>query len=141
REFVSTAMSGIELPPVTIHPRPESSGRAFTARESHFVADARTDPALAPPLVEATSARSALFEPVLRDGAVAGVLIVIWPLPLEAIPEGTAGMLRLLAAQAAVAIEHAALRSRMETLALTDELTGVATRRTLAEELPRELAR
>ena len=141
REFVSTAMSGIELPPVTIHPRPDSTGRAFTARESHFVADARTDPALAAPLVEATAARSALFEPVLRDGAVAGVLIVIWPLPLEAIPEGTAGMLRLLAAQAAVAIEHATLRARMGSLALTDELTGVATPRTLGDELPRELAR
>ena len=50
-------------------------------------------------------------------------------------------MLRLLAAQAAVAIEHAALRARMATLTLTDELTGVATRRTFDEELPRELAR
>ena len=50
-------------------------------------------------------------------------------------------MLRLLAAQAAVAIEHAGLRARMETLALTDELTGVATRRVFEDELPRELAR
>ena len=141
REFVSTAMSGVELPPVTIHPRPESSGRAFTARESHFVLDARQDSALAAPLVEATSARSALFEPVLRDGAVAGVLIVIWTLPLEGLPEGAAGMLRLLAAQAAVAIEHASLRTRMDALALTDVLTGVASRRLLSEELPRELAR
>ena len=48
REFVSTAMSGVELragdDPAA---RPESSGRAFTARESHFVADARQHPALA----------------------------------------------------------------------------------------------
>ena len=50
-------------------------------------------------------------------------------------------MLRLLAAQAAVAIEHAGLRARMETLTLTDELTGVATRRVFDDELPRELAR
>src|SRR5215217_6549866 len=107
REFVSTAMSGVDLAPVTIHPRPDTSGRAFTARESHFVADARTDP------------------------AVAGVLMVIWPLPIESVPEGTASMLRLLAAQAAVAIEHASLRTRVDTLALTDTLTGVATRRTL----------
>ena len=78
---------------------------------------------------------------MLRDGQVCGVLIVIWQLPIEAVPEGAAGMLRLLAAQAAVAIEHAGLRARMETLALTDELTGVATRRVFEEELPRELAR
>jgi diguanylate cyclase len=57
------------------------------------------------------------------------------------VPEGTSGMLRLLASQAAVAIEYAGLRARMETLTLTDELTGVATRRVLEDELPRELAR
>jgi diguanylate cyclase (GGDEF)-like protein len=141
REFVSTAMSGVEMPPVTILPRADTTGRAFTARESYFVADARSHPALAQPLVDATSARSALFEPVLRDGQVAGVLIVIWQLPIESVAEGISGMLRLLAAQAAVAIEYAGLRARMGTLALTDELTGVATRRVLEEELPREIAR
>jgi diguanylate cyclase (GGDEF)-like protein len=141
REFVSTAMSGVDMAPVTIQPRPETTGRAFTARESYFVADARSHPALAQPLVDATTARSALFEPVLRDGQVCGVLIVIWQLPIESVPEATSGMLRLLAAQAAVAIEHAGLRARMETLTLTDELTGVATRRVFDDELPRELAR
>jgi diguanylate cyclase (GGDEF)-like protein len=141
REFVSTAMSGVEMPPVTIQPRAETAGRAFTAHESYFVPDARNHPSLAAPLVEATSARSALFEPVLRDGRVCGVLIVIWQLPIRSVPEGTSGMLRLLAAQAAVAVEHAGLRARMETLSLTDDLTGVATRRVFEEELPRELAR
>jgi diguanylate cyclase (GGDEF)-like protein len=141
REFVATAMSGVDMPPVTIQPRAETTGRAFTARESYFVADARAHPALAQPLVEATSARSALFEPVLRDGQVCGVLIVIWQLPVEPVQEATSGMLRLLASQAAVAIEHAGLRARMETLTLTDELTGVATQRVFEEELPRELAR
>ena len=141
RRFVSTATSGVDMAPVTIQPRPETTGRAFTARESYFVADARVHPALAQPLVDATCARSALFEPVLRDGQVCGVLIVIWQLPIESVPEGAAGMLRLLAGQAAVAIEHAGLRARMLTLTLTDELTGVATRRVFEEELPRELAR
>src|SRR5215218_6926663 len=138
REFVSTAMSGVDLAPVTIQPRAETTGRAFTARESYFVPDARSHPALAQPLVDATGARSALFEPVLRDGQVAGVIIVIWQLPIESVPEAASGMLRLLAAQAAVAIEYAGLRARMTTLTLTDELTGVATRRVLDEELPRE---
>ena len=54
REFVSTAMSGVDMAPVTIQPRPETTGRAFTARESYFVADARDHPALAQPLVDAT---------------------------------------------------------------------------------------
>jgi diguanylate cyclase (GGDEF)-like protein len=61
--------------------------------------------------------------------------------PLEALPDAPAGVLRLLAVQAAVAIEHAGLRSRMSALALTDALTGLSTRRVWDEELPRELAR
>ena len=144
REFVSTAMAGVEIAPVTIQARgetPSGPGRAFTSKETYFVADARNHPALAPPLVEATSARSAVFEPVLRDGDVAGVLIVVWQVPLEELPDAPAGVLRLLAAQAAVAIEHATLRSRMDALALSDSLTGLVTRRVWDEEVPRELAR
>jgi diguanylate cyclase (GGDEF)-like protein len=143
RDFASTAMAGISVQPVTIQPRGDgtSSGRAFTAKEAYFVADARNHAALAAPLVEATSARSAVFEPVLRDGEVAGVLIVIWQASVEALPEAPAAVLRLVAAQAAVAIEHAGLRARMQALALSDPLTGLVTRRVFEEELPRELAR
>src|SRR4051812_34493320 len=143
REFTSTAMAGADVAPVTIQPRGDQSGpgRAFTARETYFVADARNHPALAAPLVEATAARSAVFEPILRDGDVAGVLIVIWQSAVDQLPEAPAGLLRLLAAQASVAIQHAALRARLLGLALTDSLTGVASRRLWDEELPREIAR
>jgi diguanylate cyclase (GGDEF)-like protein len=142
RDFVSTAMAGVDVAPVTIQPREHAGpGRAFRSKETYFVADASHHPALAEPLVEATRARSAVFEPVLRDGQVAGVLIVIWQAPLEALPDAPAGVLRLLAAQAAVAIEHAALRGRVAALALTDPHTGLLTRRAWDEELPRELAR
>ena len=143
RDFASTAMCGVAVQPVTIQPRGDGStgGRAFTAKEAYFVADARNHPALAPPLVEATTARSAVFEPVLRDGEVAGVLIVIWQRPLDMLPEASGGMLKLVAAQAAIAIEHAGLRARVEALALTDSLTGLVTKRVYEEEVPRELAR
>jgi diguanylate cyclase (GGDEF)-like protein len=142
RDFVSTAMAGIEIAPVTIQPRQHAGpGRAFTSKDTYFVADASDHPALAPPLVEATRARSAVFEPVLRDGTVAGVLIVIWQAPLEALPDAPAGVLRLLAAQAAVAIEHTRLRSSVAAMALTDPHTGLMTRRAWDDELPRELAR
>jgi diguanylate cyclase (GGDEF)-like protein len=141
RELSSTAMHGVDMAPVTIQPRGGSGGRAFTAQEAYFVPDARHHPALSASLVEATGARSALFEPVLRDGQVCGVLIVIWQLAIAAVPEGAAGMLHLLAAQAAVAIEHAGLRARVHAMRLSDPLTGVASRRMFEEELPRELAR
>src|SRR3954470_876220 len=76
RDFSSTAMAGVTVQPVTIQPRGDGgvgggrSSKAFTAKEAYFVADARNHPALAAPLVEATSARSAVFEPILRDGEV-----------------------------------------------------------------------
>ena len=143
REFVSTAMVGVDIAPVTIQPRPEAEygGRAFTSRQSYFVADARTHPALAAPLVEATGARSALFEPVLRGDQIAGVLILIWRHAVDAVPDAVAEMLGVLASQAAVAIEREELRSRVGALALSDPLTGLPTRRTWDDELPREIAR
>jgi diguanylate cyclase (GGDEF)-like protein len=143
REFVSTAMVGVDIAPVTIQPRSESEygARAFTSRQSYFVADARAHPALAAPLVEATGARSALFEPVLRGDQVAGVLILIWRHAVEAVPDAVADLLSLLAAQAAVAIEREELRSRVGALALSDSLTGLPTRRSWDDELPREIAR
>src|SRR4051812_32219456 len=66
RDFTSTAMHGVKVQPVTIQPRGEGagSGKAFSSKESYFVPDARNHPALAAPLVQATSARSAVFEPV-----------------------------------------------------------------------------
>jgi diguanylate cyclase (GGDEF)-like protein len=143
REFVSTAMVGVDIAPVTIQPRPEAEygGRAFTSRQSYFVADARTHPALAPPLVEATGARSALFEPVLRGDQIVGVLILIWRHAVDAVPDAVAELLGVLASQAAVASEREELRSRVGALALSDPLTGLPTRRTWDDELPRELAR
>src|SRR6185295_19485543 len=136
RDFASTAMSGVQVQPVTIQPRGDGAGggKAFTAKEAYFVSDARNHPALAAPLVEATSARSDVFEPILRDGEVAGVLIVVWQKPHDALPEAPGGVLRLVAAQAAVAIEHAGLRARVAALALTDVLTGLVTRRVFEDE-------
>ena len=57
RDFLSTAMAGVELPPVTIQPRGDAqpgAGRAFTSKDTYFVADARSHPALAAPLVPCT---------------------------------------------------------------------------------------
>ena len=141
REFVSTAVHGVEMGPVTIQPRGDHRGKAFQSTQSYFVPDATDHAALATPLVEATQARSACFEPVLRDGQVAAVLILIWRRSMAGLDADTAESLRLLAAQAAAAINHAALQTRVQSLALSDPLTGLMTRRVWDEELPRELAR
>ena len=89
REFVSTAMSGVEMAPVTIQPRPETSGRAFTARESYFVADARQHPALAAAARRGDRPRARRCSSrCCATAQVAGVLIVIWQLPLESAARG-----------------------------------------------------
>lgn len=143
RELVSTAMVGVDMSPVTIQARDRDRGaaRAFASLESYFVGDARDHPALAPQLVEQTSARSALFEPVVREGQIAGVLILIWREHVPQPTDSVAAMLRLVATQAAAAIEHAGLRTRIGELQLTDPLTGLTTRRAFEEEVPREIAR
>jgi len=141
REFVSTAMHGVTMGPVTIQPRAGTPGRAFQATESYFVADASDHPALAQPLVDATGARSALFEPILRGEQIAGVLILIWRTPIASISDSQASLVKLLATQGAVAIQHADLRRRVDRLQLTDPLTGLVTERVWQEELPREIAR
>src|SRR6201990_1939488 len=84
RDFASTAMAGVQVQPVTIQPRGDGSGggKAFTAQGAYFVAAAPTPPALGTPWVEATAPGSAVFEPILRDGEVCGVLIVIWQRPV-----------------------------------------------------------
>lgn len=142
RDYTSTAMVGVDMAPVTIQARTGAgAGRNFMGSESYFVADAGSHPALAAPLVEATNARSAVFEPILRDGNVIGVLILVWQRPVDALDETTASVLRLIAGQAAVAIGQAGLRAKVRSLALSDALTGLGTRRSFDEELPRELAR
>src|SRR3954470_21230801 len=144
RELVSTAMHGVEMPPVTIQARedqPRGATKAFASLESYFVGDATDHPALAATLVQATNAKSALFEPVVREGTVAGVMILIWRETVAAPSDSLDAVLRLIAAQAAAAIEHAGLRERLGELVLSDPLTGLATRRMWDAELPRELAR
>jgi diguanylate cyclase (GGDEF)-like protein len=82
-----------------------------------------------------------LFEPVVRDDAAVGVLVVGWHRPLTELGEAAESGLRMLAAEAAIAIHRAELLARLETSARTDDLTGLPNRRAWEHELPRELAR
>jgi diguanylate cyclase (GGDEF)-like protein len=81
------------------------------------------------------------FEPVLRDEVAVGVLVVGWRGPVGELGEATESGLRMLAAEAAIAIDRAELLARLETSARTDDLTGLPNRRAWEHELPRELAR
>ena len=79
---------------------------------------------------------------MLRDGQVAGVLIVIWQLPVEAVPDALPpGCCGCSPRRPRWRSSTPGCARASETLALTDALTGVATRRVFEDELPRELAR
>ena len=80
-------------------------------------------------------------EPVLRDDVAVGVLVVGWRAAVDDLGEATESGLRMLAAEAAIAIDRAELLARLETSARTDDLTGLPNRRAWEQELPRELAR
>jgi diguanylate cyclase (GGDEF)-like protein len=130
---------------LTATPRPftgPSSGelRAFASAQTIFVADAAGGGQGSPELL-AAGARSALYQPVVRDGHSVGVLVVAWERPLRALPVRLSSVMVLLATEAAVAIERADLLARLEAVARTDELTGLANRRAWDERLPLELVR
>jgi diguanylate cyclase (GGDEF)-like protein len=140
REFASTASSDPLMTPMRIQAR-RGSQHPFHSSEAYFVARAGEHPALSEALIQATGARSALFQPVLRDERVTGVLVLIWRQRREGLSEPVANLVRVLAVHAAAAVEHASLAVKLERLAVTDELTGLPTRRVFEEEVRREIAR
>jgi diguanylate cyclase (GGDEF)-like protein len=98
--------------------------RAYVSRTPLFVPD-----------------RALHFEPVLRDEVAVGVLVVGWSRRARELVETEQSGLRMLAAEAAIAVDRAELLARLETSARTDDLTGLPNRRAWEHELPRELAR
>ena len=85
--------------------------------------------------------RSAHYEPVLRDGVVAGVLVVATRELRARDAGGVGALMRLLAGEAGTALALSDLLARLDEQARTDQLTGVANRRTWDDELPQEVAR
>jgi diguanylate cyclase (GGDEF)-like protein len=137
-----TAIDGAEADGVAIPFITPASGaiQTFTSAEEHF--SAMRGLTAAQELLPGFEAGSALWMPVLRDqGAVVGVLAVYWDGPLEQIGGETRRAVRLLALEAAIAIERGELLGRLEVAARTDDLTGLLNRRAWDEELGRELAR
>jgi len=64
-----------------------------------------------------------------------------WGSQMRRLPDRTATLVSMLAAESAVAIDREHLMSRLEHLARRDELTGAFDRRVLGEKPDRELAR
>ncbi|HEX4718951.1 MAG TPA: GGDEF domain-containing protein [Thermoleophilaceae bacterium] len=84
--------------------------------------------------------RDVLWQPVMRDSVPVAVLAFYWRTP--AAPDlAVTTLASLLAAEAGVTLERVELLSRLESMARTDDLTGLPNRRAWEQELPRELLR
>jgi diguanylate cyclase (GGDEF)-like protein len=141
-ELAATAAAGVNaegtrLPFVT----PDSGAiQAFTSAERRF--ETLDQGPAAQELAPQLSASAALWEPVLKDrGAAVGVLAVYWDEAYEEPGAETMQAVRLLALEAAIAIDRGELLGRLELAARTDDLTGLLNRRAWDSELSRELAR
>jgi diguanylate cyclase (GGDEF)-like protein len=126
----TTAMAGIDLPPLEIAPgKGSATGQAFVSRRS-FLWNEGSAPASFDHNMWQTLDRPAsmLFEPVFSGKEPVGVLVVGWPQKIRA--GGTrATLITLLAHEVAAAIKRADLLSQLTDMASTDSLTGLPNRR------------
>ena len=116
--LVSTAAAGAEIAPmrVSLDDAESATVEVFRTLEPFFVTDLGGHPNVSQRLVHATGAVSALWQPVVGDGAPVGVLVVAWQRGFTRLPDRAAAVVGLFAAEAAVALERADLLARLETL-------------------------
>ncbi len=143
------AGAGLDLPVATFTPTsgPYPVMAAYSTRAALYLTDdggreRRAIPELDPTvLLDAIGEAAAgerpaavLFEPVHHGADVTGVLVAGWPLaPSD--ERRARGFVRLLASEAAFAIERADLLGQLTEFALTDELTGLPNRRAWDERI------
>ncbi len=114
--------------------------RAFTGAEERF--SVIKDKEVAQELAPRVDATAALWQPVRSDAAVVGVHAVYrTDDEHDQVGGEIRQAMRLLALEAAIAIERGELLGRLQEAARTDDLTGLLNRRAWSSELGRELSR
>lgn len=138
-EATGTVGTGDALDRINVAQR-SMSALVFETSTPMFVgdllADSRTDQAMARKL----DIRAAYWQPIVTEAGTVGVLAICWHEVQPSMSDRVASLLGLFAAQTAALVERADLLARLETLALTDPLTGAANRRALDVSLTRILA-
>jgi diguanylate cyclase (GGDEF)-like protein len=96
--------------------------------------------AVEPGLHDLPKDASVLYELLAIEGQEIGVLALVWHHGLSRLPERTATLVKMLAAEGAVAIDRDSLINKLEELSRTDALTGLLNRRVFSDAFERELA-
>jgi diguanylate cyclase (GGDEF)-like protein len=89
----------------------------------------------------ATRPGACLWQPIVREQRTVAVLACYWETSTALDDASVFNLADLLAAETAVTLERVGLLARLESIARTDELTGLPNRRAWQEELARELPR
>jgi diguanylate cyclase (GGDEF)-like protein len=116
------------------------SGLALRTGETLVCDDSETDERADPEACRRVGARSLVVVPLRHDAHAAGVLKVYSASRGRFAPENVR-VLTLLADMIGGALGHAELLEKLHRLALTDELTGLANRRSWYDHLEHALAR
>lgn len=142
RRLVTTAATDrlVENTEVFLSDERSQAVKSFHAGREHFEQAVEKSPLLADNGTY-TEVASMLWHPIPgREGAM-GVLGIGWTEPLKRLPETLPAVMEALAAEAAGVIERTTLLLRLETVAKSDEGTGLPNERAWEEEVPRELSR
>jgi diguanylate cyclase (GGDEF)-like protein len=95
---------------------------------------------ISPGLHRLREGATVLYEPLTIAGREIGVLALVWHGSLSRLPDRTATLVKMLAAEGAVAVDRDSLIDKLERLSRLDPLTGLLNRRVFSEELDREIA-
>lgn len=142
--LASTAVVGMDLPPLSFDPDPTTSltARLFHEGTPYFSADVTVEPGVSPAVVEHLGVASAAWQPaVLADDRVVAVIGVMWRTPVPHLCDTTLGILAVLGTEAARAIERGNLLEQLARAADRDQLTGLANRRRWDELAAVEVSR
>lgn len=117
--LVSTAIDGSRCGPVVMPLDGPVTGSlvAFRSGQRFFVPDTASEPAVSARLTAATGVSSVLFEPILRQDDVVGVLVLTFAQARQSIDADTITMIELVTQQVAAVVARADLLARLEALA------------------------
>ncbi len=129
-------LAGVRVPAATA----TAAGHVWRTGEPLFVADPVGHPLVSPTMLGIIGGRSLMWQPVSVAGQVLAVLVVAWPHRVADLDDRAARSVKVLADEAALALQRESMIRSLESMAATDPLTGLANRRAWDERLAAAMA-